>query len=568
MESVTTDETRKVEIMNIKHLRSIVVTVWLGCLAPLLALAQPVITTQPSDQFLNASKSVSFSVSASGAGPLAYQWLFDGTAIGGATNRTVLVTNAQPAQGDYSVIVSNASGSVRSQVALLKVFGAPAPHSLNAIHIEPGGSVSLSLEGETTLLFARYYDLYPLETSSNLVNWAPLATLQRTNGVLGALQFLDADAPQFRRRFYGTPTNALVTPDPQPTGPYPVGTFSMLLTDPSRTNTVRRTNYQFMITFWYSAVAQAGVLPAKYVEPQLAQSSGPPYNLTSYGGGNWNTQVTGFFSHSLSNALLATNLAKCPVLLYSPGFGIHRRDNTDKAEDLASWGYVVVGLDHRDSCLSVFPDGTLVYGQGSASTTPQADAVIEDRLRDEQLVLDELGRLNTDDPRLAGRLDLDKIGAFGWSIGGATAAQLCLRDPRCKAGVGFDGSFYETNLWTETLSVPYLFFCEDDTPQNESLPNDDRWPVFNHMVTNAYWVKLASTVHGSFSDYDLIVDSATLAAIWGTPVSRQFLPPARVSQIVRAYVLSFFNKCLKEEDDHLLDGPSLAYPEVEQFMKK
>ena len=88
------------------------------------------------------------------------------------------------------------------------------------------------------------------------------------------------------------------------------------------------------------------------------------------------------------------------------------------------------------------------------------------------------------------------------------------------------------------------------------------------MVTNAYWVKLASTVHGNFGDYDLIVDSASLKAGWGTPMSGQFLPPARVSQIVRAYLLSFFNKFLQGEDDHLLDGPSPAYPEVMQFLSK
>ena len=45
-------------------------------------------------------------------------------------------------------------------------------------------------------------------------------------------------------------------------------------------------------------------------------------------------------------------------------------------------------------------------------------------------------------------------------------------------------------------------------------------------------------------------------------MSGQFLPGARVSQIVRAYLLSFFNKFLQGEDDHLLDGPSPAYPEV------
>ena len=561
-------ENRKLSLMNTKHIRNIVVNVSLGCLVPSLALAQPKITTQPTDRFVDSGKNTTFGVLASGAGPFTYQWLFDGMAMADATNRIFYVTNAQPAQsGYYSVIVSNASGSVTSQVARLKVF-VPAPHGFSNLEVTSDRSASMTFTGETSALFGPYYDLYPLEVSSNLVDWTPLALLQRTNAALDPLDFPDPDAPKFGQRFYRTPTNALVTPVPPPTGPYPVGTFSMLLTDPSRTNKVRRTNYQFMITFWYPAVAQAGVLPAKYVEPQMALSSGLPYNLTSYGAGNWDSQVAAFYSHSLSNALPAANPAKYPVVLYSPGFQGHRRENTDKAEDLASWGYVVVGLDHRDTYLSVFPDGTVAHGQGSLNSIQEADAAIEDRLRDEQLVLDELVALNTHDPRLAGRLDLDKIGAFGWSLGGSTAAQLCLRDPRCKAGAGFDGDFFETNLLTRTLGVPYLFFCEDDTPQNEGPPNDDRRPVFDHMVTNAYWVKLVSTVHGSFADYDLILDSTSLAAPWGTPVSRQFLRPVRVSQIVRVYLLSFFNKFLKGEDDHLLEGPSPAYPEVEQFLKK
>ena len=165
-------------------------------------------------------------------------------------------------------------------------------------------------------------------------------------------------------------------------------------------------------------------------------------------------------------------------------------------------------------------------------------------------------------------MDLDKIGTFGWSNGGATSAQLCLRDPCCKAGAGFDGTFFETNLLTNTLTVPYLYFVADQPEENLSPPNDDVLPVFNHMVTNAYWVKLASTVHGSFSDLDLILDSASLQVVFGTPVSGQFLSPPRVTQIVRSYLLSFFNKYLKEEDDHLLDGPSADFHEVEQFMKK
>ncbi|MCX6923997.1 MAG: hypothetical protein NT154_12430, partial [Verrucomicrobia bacterium] len=372
--------------MNIIYFISIVVSVCLGWLAPGFALAQPVISTQPSDRFVNAPGSATFSVSATGVAPITYQWLFGGTAIAGATSYYLSLLNVQPAQsGCYSVIVSNASGSVTSQVALLKVFVA-APHGFSSIQAETNGSVNLSLKGETTALFAPYYDLYPLETSTNLVDWAPLVTLQRTNTSLDVLRFLDADAPQFSKRFYRTPTNQLATPDPQPTGPHPVGTFSMLLTN------THRNNAKFMVTFWYPAVAQAGRVPAKYVEPQVAQSV---YNFASYGGGNFSSQVAAFFSHSLSNAPFVANPAKCPVVLYDPGSGGHRRENTDKTEDLASWGYVVVGLDTIDTAASVFPNGAVVYGQTlNLVTTGGLEAAIAGRLPDLQFVLDELQSLN------------------------------------------------------------------------------------------------------------------------------------------------------------------------------
>jgi len=539
--------------------------------APSLAVAQPVITTQPTNHFVTAGTSIQFSVVASGTGTLAYQWLFDGTAITVRGKSSLYpVLNAQPANsGYYSVIVSNASGSVTSQVAELKVF-VPAPHSLSGIQAESNGSMNLIFLGETTASFAPYYDLYPLAASSDLVNWTPLATLQRTNTALDTLRFLDTNAPMLSQRFYRTASNQMVTPDPLPTGPYPVGTFSMLLTN------INRTNAQFMVTFWYPAVAQAGVLPAKYVEPQIAQDAGYSYyDCANVGGGNFDTQVAAFFSHSLSNAPLATNQVTYPAVLYDPGENGHRRENTDKVEELASWGYVVVGLDTSLTVVSVIPNGTVVYGQAIPYTPAGTVAAIEGRLLDLQFVLDELENMNAEDPRLGGRLDLANIGAFGWSLGGCTTAQLCLRDPRCKAGAGMDAPYLETNVLTQPLGVPWLFFRSDLDPDPAAwyfaLPDgvpDDRLQVYNEQATNAYWVKLVSTVHGSFGDYELIIDSASMEADFCTPMSGQLLPPARACEIERAYLLSFFNKFLQGQDDHLLDGPSPAYPEVLQFLRK
>jgi len=90
--------------------------------------------------------------------------------------------------------------------------------------------------------------------------------------------------------------------------------------------------------------------------------------------------------------------------------------------------------------------------------------------------------------------------------------------------------------------------------------------IYNQQLTNAYWVKLSSSVHGTFGEQDLIADTVPLATVFGTPLSGRFLPPARASEIIRAYLLSFFNRFLKGEDNHLLDGPPPTYPEVEEFL--
>ncbi len=50
-------------------------------------------------------------------------------------------------------------------------------------------------------------------------------------------------------------------------------------------------------------------------------------------------------------------------------------------------------------------------------------------------IVDELSRLNTNDALLAGRLDLDRLGTFGKSLGAGTVGEFCRLDARCKAAV-------------------------------------------------------------------------------------------------------------------------------------
>jgi uncharacterized lipoprotein YddW (UPF0748 family) len=85
-------------------------------------VAPPAIIAQPQGTNVNQGGNTTFSVTATGATPLIFQWCYDGTNIAGATASSYTVLNAQPTnEGDYSVVITNAVGSVTSSVVSLTV---------------------------------------------------------------------------------------------------------------------------------------------------------------------------------------------------------------------------------------------------------------------------------------------------------------------------------------------------------------------------------------------------------------------------------------------------------------
>lgn len=82
----------------------------------------PEITSQPEDISVSEGKSATFSISASGTGPLKYQWQKGGKDISEATSATFTVSKvtAQHA-GEYRVIIKNGAGAVTSKPATLTV---------------------------------------------------------------------------------------------------------------------------------------------------------------------------------------------------------------------------------------------------------------------------------------------------------------------------------------------------------------------------------------------------------------------------------------------------------------
>jgi hypothetical protein len=84
--------------------------------------APPVILGSPPNQVLTLGGIGGFSVTVSSPLPVTYQWYFNGVPISGATGDSLLLTNISAAnQGNYTVVVTNSSGSVTSGIFTLAI---------------------------------------------------------------------------------------------------------------------------------------------------------------------------------------------------------------------------------------------------------------------------------------------------------------------------------------------------------------------------------------------------------------------------------------------------------------
>ena len=115
----------------------------------------PVINQPPQNQVVAAGSTATFTVGASGAAPLRFQWRKNGANMANVTNASLVLVNAQLAdQANYLVVVTNSFGSVTSAVATLTINAAPAisaqPQSL-AVNQGDNASFSVTAGGSAPL---------------------------------------------------------------------------------------------------------------------------------------------------------------------------------------------------------------------------------------------------------------------------------------------------------------------------------------------------------------------------------------------------------------------------------
>ena len=356
---------------------------------------------------------------------------------------------------------------------------------------------------------------------------------------------------------------------PAPTGHYPLGTTTLHLVDTSRPDPWVPTIpfRELMVQLWYPTAAITGYPRAPWMSPATARS---------YEKNNDLPVIDWPMTHGQVGAPVLRHRGGRPVVLYVPGFGDDRESNTVEFEDLASHGYVVATIDYvHDADEVELPDGRLETSALPDDTgedpAPLSIKGVEAKAADTRFVLDQLTALdhgaNPDHEHrplpagLPGALDLDHVGVFGHSDGGAATAHLLHVDPRIKVGADFDG-----NIWTTEARAgsdrPMLLIGG----QNPSPTEVDTWATFRRNQRGpALQLRLAGSTHVTFTDLAALVPEI------GPTLS---FPPERIAQIVgpdgpravmvlRSYLNAWFDRYLRDRDSRLLDGPSPRFPEIQ-----
>jgi hypothetical protein len=258
-------------------------------------------------------------------------------------------------------------------------------------------------------------------------------------------------------------------------------------------------------------------------------------------------------------------------------------------EELASHGYIVFSIAHHYECkFTSFPDGRLIYvNMGNprfqkimkeqmnasamghfeelknAASDEEREQVFREMsttlptlltesskywAEDIAFFINQLKMMNGGDNRFQNKLDLDRIGVFGMSMGGLATSVISSTDKRIKAGINMDGAFPVASVHGK-YQIPFLYL------------NSKRYlgcgPLLVSQTTqDGYSLSVKGSDHYNFTDY----------SVYPVPMVRVLLGPIdgkRTIEIMNVIIPAFFDKYVKGMEEIDLVKEAGKYPEIE-----
>lgn len=361
---------------------------------------------------------------------------------------------------------------------------------------------------------------------------------------------------------------------PAPSGHFAVGRTTFSWTNNSETDELAPapgTKRQVLVWLWYPA-ARSPSRPAEYLPApwQTAQAHYSGVLLNFLTRDNSRVRV-----HSVADAEVSPERASYPVIFMRAGSGALTTDYTTLAEDLASHGYFVAGFDapYR-TFVFVQPDGSVVrrrssenFDNLSGKELDQAAAkLLAMWVDDTRFVAGKLEELNAGDPpgKFKGRLDMQRLGMFGHSFGGAQAMEFCHEDDGCRAAIDIDGIPFG-GVVQDGLKKPGMILLSDHSreasdPSGKEVHEELR-SIYARLPSGLF-VTIRGANHFSFSDQILLKSRFLIAGLMTVHVFGH-LEPRRGLAITADYVHTFFDVYLKGAAPSEVVDLAEKYPEVE-----
>ncbi|WP_327352523.1 alpha/beta hydrolase [Streptomyces sp. NBC_01304] len=345
---------------------------------------------------------------------------------------------------------------------------------------------------------------------------------------------------------------------PAATGPYAVGTRTIHLTDDHRSDPFAPEGTspprELMIQVWYAAGSTYGLRRAPYLSAGLVPVVEKRFTLPEGALARVRTE-------SWLNAPVHHELRDAPVVFFGPGRQDPAATGTAFAQDLASHGYLVIGVNHTYDGPVEFPDGRVVPQNPGTGDVALLRKYSDVRAADLSFVLDVLAGERGATPlgRFTPPADLGRVGVFGHSLGGSAAAEVVRTDGRFAVGACLDGAL-QTDAVQTGLDRPFLLFTEP-----LELPT---WSDF--MAHHTAWGRrmiLAGARHYSFTDLAPLGVSLGLAQVWSAEQFAKYfgaVDGVRSQAVTAAYVRAYFAHRLRGEASvsPSLDGVDADFPEV------
>ncbi len=355
---------------------------------------------------------------------------------------------------------------------------------------------------------------------------------------------------------------------PVPSGPYKVGTTIHELTDTSRQELYSGKDEarRFQIQVWYPSEPGPSDQQAQWMNHADVFTKSISTGLL---------ELPPFFLDHLALAKIpaykdskVASGSAFPVILFSHGWKGFNAQNSGQALQLASNGYVVVGVQHTyGAVITVFDDGTIApnnpaglpEGAPDAEYDIAADKLVDQWAGDLGFAMDFMTTQNDDSKSAFFKaLDLSHVGVYGHSTGGGAAIQFCGTDDRCKALLGQDPFMrpVSTAVLENGVTQPAFFMFSQIWHDTENFNNKLFKPFFDNSQNAIGAVYIEGTAHYDFSDLPLLSPLAPQLGLKG-PINGK-----RITTIVDDYLLSFFNMTLKGKVSNLFDAASTSYDEV------